>query len=154
MSAKRANRLTLGLGIVLAAILLLRLMVYVIPEGKVGVILTFGRPSSEAPVEPGPGIKWPWPIQQVRAVDARLRTLQAPFSEVLTHDNSSVLVGSFLLWRVTSPQRFLELGSDAAAWQPREVAPDDRSATTPDYSAGPLAGLRVVDQHIPVIQRG
>lgn len=125
MSAKRANRLTLGLGIVLAAILLLRLMVYVIPEGKVGVILTFGRPSSEAPVEPGPGIKWPWPIQQVRAVDARLRTLQAPFSEVLTHDNSSVLVGSFLLWRVTSPSA----SSSSAATPPPRPCCKRRCAT-------------------------
>ncbi|MEZ6188405.1 MAG: SPFH domain-containing protein [Planctomycetota bacterium] len=115
MSATRANKLTLGLGILLALILLLRLMVYVIPEGQVGVVLTFGRPSSDEPVAPGAGIKWPWPIQQVRAVDARLRTLQAPFSSVLTQDGTSVLVGSFLLWRVTSPQRFLELGSDAAA---------------------------------------
>lgn len=115
MSEKKANRLTTGLGILLALILLLRLMVYVIPEGEVGVILTFGRPSSEEPLDPGPGIKWPWPIQQVRAVDARLRTLQAPFSQVMTEDGSSVLVGSFLLWRVTSPQKFLELGSDAAA---------------------------------------
>ena len=36
MSNKKANRLTTGLGILLALILLLRLMVYVIPEGQVG----------------------------------------------------------------------------------------------------------------------
>lgn len=101
------NRLTLAVTVAVIVVLLVRLVTYQVRDDQVAVVLTFGRVSDDLP-EPGPGLKWPWPIQQVRYFDARLRVLKTPLRQVTTSDQRSVLVGAFALWRVTSARQLLE----------------------------------------------
>lgn len=100
------NRVTLLVAGVLATVLLLRLVIYEVQEGETAVVLTFGKPTGGAEA-PGPALKLPWPIQQVSRYDARLRVLQTPLEQTFTEDQQTVLVGSFLLWRVASAREFV-----------------------------------------------
>jgi modulator of FtsH protease HflC len=110
----RPNRLTLVVTAVVALVLLSRLVVYQVKDDEVAVVLTFGR-ATEDIATPRTGLKWPWPIQQVRRFDHRLRVLRAPLEEVATQDGRAVLVGSFVLWRVGSAQEFLQRVGDPEA---------------------------------------
>jgi membrane protease subunit HflC len=93
-------------GGLLAAALLLRMVIYQVQEGEVAVVLTFGKPTGEDQT-PGPAAKLPWPIQQVRTYDARLRVLKTPLEQTITTDQQTILVGSFLLWRISSAREFV-----------------------------------------------
>lgn len=100
------NRVTLLVAGALATVLLLRLVIYEVQEGETAVVLTFGKPTGGAET-PGPALKLPWPIQQVSRYDARLRVLQTPLEQTFTQDQQTVLVSSFLLWRVASAREFV-----------------------------------------------
>jgi membrane protease subunit HflC len=97
-----------------AVALLLRLVVYSVEETKVAVKLTFGKPTGEVS-EPGPHLKWPYPIQDVVSYDGRLRVLKGPFEQLTTSDQRPLLVSGFLLWRIASPQVFQKEVKDEAA---------------------------------------
>lgn len=105
MSGVRQNRMTLLVAGLVALVLLLRMVIYEVDESEVAVLLTFGEPTAEDPT-PGPALKWPWPIQQVRTHDARLRVLRTPLEQTITRDSQTILVGSFVLWRVASASEF------------------------------------------------
>ncbi|RMG18582.1 MAG: hypothetical protein D6731_01735 [Planctomycetota bacterium] len=101
---RRALLLVAGL---LAAVLCLQMVVFTVQDTQTAVVLTFGKPTAEQQ-EAGLGFKWPWPIQEVKPFDARLRVLSSPLEEMITKDGRAVLVGSFALWRVRSAKTFLE----------------------------------------------
>lgn len=105
MNGVRQNRVTLLVAGVVALVLLLRMVIYEVEESEVAVLLTFGEPTAEDPT-PGPSLKWPWPIQQVRTHDSRLRVYRTPLEETITKDSQTVLVGSFVLWRISSASQF------------------------------------------------
>lgn len=114
----RENRLTLIVAAAVLLVLLLRMTVYTVQDSEVAVVLTFGDPSSER-TEPGPGVKLPWPIQQVRRFDNRLRVLKGPLVQLATRDEQAILVGSFVLWRIASARTFLETVGDEEAAERR-----------------------------------
>ncbi len=111
----KSRRLTLVAAAAIALVLLARMTSYTVHDTEVAVVLTFGEPTRED-AEPGLGLKWPAPIQTVRTFDRRLRVLKAPLEEMTTRDQRAILVGTFLLWRVSSAKTFLErVGEPAAA---------------------------------------
>jgi modulator of FtsH protease HflC len=109
-----SNRLTLVVAAAVVLVLVARMMVYQVRDSEVAVLLTFGR-AAEEDTSPGPHLKWPWPMQEVKVYDARLRVLRAPLEEVATRDSRAVLVGSFLTWRISSARTFLRVVGDPAA---------------------------------------
>ncbi|MGE0706965.1 MAG: protease modulator HflC [Planctomycetota bacterium] len=106
-AARPGNRLALVVAALVVGLLLLRMTVYTVQSTEVAVLLTFGRPTSEDSAQ-GAHFKWPWPIQQVKRFDKRLRVLNGPLEELSTADKRAVLVSSFVLWRVASGKTFLE----------------------------------------------
>lgn len=111
----RQNRLTLVVGVIVTLVFLLGMTTYEVNEAQVSVVTTFGRATGEV-AEPGLHLKWPWPVQDVVTLDRRLHVLQAPLEEMRSQDGRTLLVGTFLLWRVGSAQAFHEkLGGDEAA---------------------------------------
>lgn len=139
----RSNRLTLAVAAMVALVLLARLLVYQVRDDEVAVVLTFGRATTDV-TSPRTGLKWPWPIQQVRHFDARLRVLETPLEELATKDGRAVLVGSFVLWRVASAQDFLQRLGDADAAE-RHVEKVLRSRQSETVSRYPFGGLVNVD---------
>lgn len=135
----RQNRLTLVVAVAVAAVLIARMVVYQVRDDEVAVVLTFGRATDDV-TTPRTGLKWPWPIQQVRHFDARLRVLRTPLEEVATRDGRAVLVGSFVLWRVSSARAFLERFGDAdeAAHHLEKLLRSRQSETVSRYEFGAL----------------
>ena len=55
-----------------------------------------------------PGLKWrwPWPINKVTLYPKRLQLLEDKIEELQTADGKSVIVRTYLTWRITDPLRF------------------------------------------------
>lgn len=103
----RENRLTLAVASVVVLVLLLRMTVFTVQSTETAVLLTFGKPTGEDQAE-GAHAKWPWPVQQVKRFDKRLRVLEGPLEELSTSDKRAVLVSTFALWQVEKGKTFLE----------------------------------------------
>ncbi len=84
---------------------------YVIDEGRRGVVLTLGRHT--ATVGPGVHWHWPFPLQRVLRVDVDSRRLTTVGGDggnhglVLTKDLNLVHAQIAVRWRVADPARFL-----------------------------------------------
>ena len=102
---KRRNILTLATGAIIVVILVLYTIAYVVGEGQVGVLTTFGK---VVRVVDQPGLYWkaPWPIQSVAKLDARLHTDRDRHEETKTADGELVVVLSYYNWRIADPQLF------------------------------------------------
>lgn len=99
-----------GLGLIVVGYLILSCCA-VVDVTELAVLTIFGRPTQSI-TEPGFYLKWPFPIQTLHLIDARLLVLDPETAEFLTKDKKNVLVNSFLCWRVKDPLRFIEsLGS-------------------------------------------
>lgn len=102
-------------GLLILGILLVTQFVFVVREGEVAVVTTFGRPVRDIEA-PGLYTRGPWPIQAVHRFDGRVRVLEGAFTETLTADGKNVIVSMYAGWRIADPVRFLErLGSDTLA---------------------------------------
>lgn len=109
------SRLTLAIAVFLVLALALELVAFQVRETERAVVLTFGEATREIK-EPGLYGKWPWPVEQVVRFDGRVRVLEGPLEECQTEDGKSLVVGSFVAWRVGDPLAFLKAlgGVDAA----------------------------------------
>lgn len=143
-SGGAGRRLTLTVAIAVVIVLILRMTLFTVQDHEAAVVLTFGKPTREQ-TTPGASAKAPWPIQRVRTVDKRLRVLKGPLEEVATEDGRAVVVGTFVLWRIASPQMFLEkLGDVGKATQRLETILHTHQAAA--ISSTPFEGLISVDR--------
>lgn len=141
---------------------------------EVAVLTTFGK-AGEGSVrtEPGPYLKWPYPIQSVTTYDTRARYLESRSETQQTADDRQIVVEGFLAWRVSDPlifyQRYSSSGPDArdhfraaertleallraamsevSAYQLRELFdPNPGASRLPDLESAVLQRLTGVDQ--------
>lgn len=114
MNGKRAWMFALGLA--LAALFALNQILLIVHEGEAVVRTTFGRPDETVLTEPGPYVRWPWPVQAAHRIDTRRQTIEGPLEQTLTKDGRTVLVALFAGWQVEDPLVFLlRVGTPAAA---------------------------------------
>ncbi|MEZ6066759.1 MAG: protease modulator HflC [Planctomycetaceae bacterium] len=84
-------------------------------EGTATIITRFGRPVQVIDAA-GPGWKWPWPIDQAHHIDRRLTIFNTPYTETITKDQRSVVLHTYIAWRVEDPLKFhVTVGSMSAA---------------------------------------
>ena len=89
--------------------------VYTVDAREVAVVTFFGKPV-ETVIEPGLKIRAPWPLHSVTRFDKRTQLLSVEPTEVLTRDKKNLVVETFVLWKVSDPERFLEaVGTPATA---------------------------------------
>ncbi|HUD82312.1 MAG TPA: SPFH domain-containing protein, partial [Candidatus Saccharimonadales bacterium] len=73
------------LTIVVAAILILifglLLFVYQVRKSEVAVVTLFGKIHA-VKSDPGPGLRWPWPIENVYKLDQRVQDLEGKFEQI------------------------------------------------------------------------
>ncbi|NOZ64481.1 MAG: hypothetical protein GXO71_06080 [Caldiserica bacterium] len=116
MSKKRIwNPYTFSLGLFLLIILVLYLIAFQVPVGKMAVITTFGKPVR---VINEPGLYWkaPWPIQEVYHFDGRINVLESKMEETYTRDGKNIILITSTFWKIKEPLKFFtSVGSKDAA---------------------------------------
>jgi membrane protease subunit HflC len=81
----------------------------------VAVRTTFDR-ADESSVQDAAGLKWrwPWPINKVTLYSKRLQVLDDKIEELQTADGKSVIVKTYLTWRIADPLAFYVTLKDPA----------------------------------------
>jgi membrane protease subunit HflC len=72
---------------------------------EVAVVTTFGNPTRPVP-NPGPYLKWPWPIQKVYYFDKRVQGFEDKMTQDYTADKNTLLTSVYIGWRITDPKAF------------------------------------------------
>lgn len=113
------NSLTILVAVVVVAFLLAFMFTFQVRYDEVAVLTTFG--SAEAPTytidgqidrpgslknEPGLYFKAPWPIQKVEKYPRTLQVFEDDPEEIQTADGKSVIVKTYLAWRIVDPHAF------------------------------------------------
>jgi len=114
------NSFTVLVGIVVVAALLSYMFLYQVRYDQVAVRTTFDR-AEEGSVQSTPGLKWrlPWPIHKVTHYSKRLQLLEDTIEELQTADGKSVIVKTYLTWRIVNPLDFYRSLKDPAEAQRR-----------------------------------
>lgn len=101
------NSFVLLVGLAIVGVLLSHMFLYQVRYDQVAVRTTFDK--ADAPsVQDDPGLKWrwPWPINKVTLYPRRLQLLEDKIEELQTADGKSVIVRTYLTWRIVDPYRF------------------------------------------------
>ena len=109
------NTFKILIGCLLAMALLSRMFLYQVRYDQVAIRTLFDRADSES-VQDTPGLKWrlPWPIHQVTHYSKRLQLLEDRLEELQTADGKSVIVRTYLTWRIADPLAFYVTLKDPA----------------------------------------
>jgi membrane protease subunit HflC len=101
------NSFIILVGMILVALLLSNMFLYQVRYDQVAVRTTFDR-ADESSVQEAPGLKWrwPWPINKVSLYSKRLQVLEDKIEELQTADGKSVIVRTYLTWRIADPLDF------------------------------------------------
>jgi membrane protease subunit HflC len=101
------NSFLILVGLILVALLLSHMFFYQVRYDQVAVQTTFDR-ADEGSVQETPGLKWrwPWPINKVALYSKRLQVLEDKIEELQTADGKSVIVRTYLTWRISNPLDF------------------------------------------------
>jgi membrane protease subunit HflK len=100
----------------IGALLVLWLLVnclVLVTEQQRGVVLRFGQMARV--LQPGPHLKWPWPVERVLKVQATQIKTFSDTVPVLTRDENIVTVEVNVQYRVSDPRLFLFGTRDAEA---------------------------------------
>jgi membrane protease subunit HflC len=87
-------------------------------EGHVAVVTRFGAPRAVWH-DAGLHAKWPWPVEQAWALDARRRLFNSRFAETLTRDKKNIVVRTFVIWAIDDALTFLQAVGDVATAEDR-----------------------------------
>jgi membrane protease subunit HflC len=101
----KRNPLTLIIGLLLFIVFGLLLFVFQVRQSEVAVVTTFGKPTRPI-TQPGPYLKWPWPIQKVWFFDQRVQNFEDRLTEGLTQDGFNLITSVYVGWKVSDPTAF------------------------------------------------
>ncbi len=101
------NSFVLLVGLIIVGVLLSHMFLYQVRYDQVAVRTTFDK-AEEASVQDSPGLKWrwPWPVNKVTLYPRRLQLLEDKIEELQTADGKSVIVRTYLTWRIVDPLKF------------------------------------------------
>jgi len=101
------NSFVVLVGVALVALLLSNMFFYQVRYDQVAVLTAFDKADSSS-VQDTAGLKWrwPWPINKVSLYSKRLQVLEDKIEELQTADGKSVIVRTYLTWRIADPLRF------------------------------------------------
>jgi membrane protease subunit HflC len=101
------NSFVILVGVLLVALLLSHMFLYQVRYDQVAVRTTFDK-ADESSIQEAPGLKWrwPWPINTVALYSKRLQILEDKIEELQTADGKSVIVRTYLTWRIADPLSF------------------------------------------------
>ena len=112
------NSFTILMGAVIAAALLSYMFLYQVRYDQVAVRTTFVKADAgSVQTEPGLKFRLPWPIHKVTHYSKRLQLLEDTVEELQTADGKSVIVKTYLTWRIENPLDFYVTLKDPAEAQ-------------------------------------
>lgn len=95
-----------GIVVIVAALIIVLNSAFVIRENQYGIVKEFGK-IEKVISEPGLYFKVPM-VQEVDTVSKELLLYDIAKSDVITKDKKSMIVDSFVLWRITDPKIFAQ----------------------------------------------
>jgi len=101
----KRSPLTIAIGAVLIVIFGLLLFMYQVRKSEVAVVTVFGK-IDRVKTEPGPGLRWPWPIENVYKLDQRIQNFEGKFDEITLPDQNIILLTACIGWRIEDPKEF------------------------------------------------
>jgi membrane protease subunit HflC len=105
------NRILIIVGLLFLGILVIRSSLYTVSETEKAIVVQLGQ-VVRSDDEPGLHVKIPI-IQDVRYFDSRILTLDAEPQRYLTKEKKSVIVDSFVMWRINDTLKyFLTVGGN------------------------------------------
>lgn len=101
------NSFVVLIGLVIVGVLLSHMFLYQVRYDEVAVRTTFDKADGSS-VQETPGLKFrlPWPIHKVTLYPRRLQLLEDRIEELQTADGKSVIVRTYLTWRIEDPLKF------------------------------------------------
>lgn len=110
MSMKTENRKTLlkiaVIAVAVLAFLIITGSMYIVHQDEYGIVRQFGA-VSRVREEPGLYLKMPF-VQTVSALPKNELLYDLPISDVITADKHSMVLDSFVLWKIDDPRLFIE----------------------------------------------
>lgn len=104
---KIKNSFTVLVGLLIVTVLLAYMFAFQVRYDQVAVLTTFDSASGDAVKrEPGLYFRLPWPVQKVQHYDTRVRLLDHRLEQVSTRDGKSVVIRSYLAWKIDDPLAF------------------------------------------------
>jgi modulator of FtsH protease HflC len=102
-------------GLLLVGLMLSYMFLYQVRYDQVAVRTTFDKADASS-VQNTPGLKWrwPWPINKVALYSKRLQFLEDKIEELQTADGKSVIIRTYLTWRIVNPLDFYVTLKDPA----------------------------------------
>ncbi len=101
------SRLTIIVGVGIVLVLLAYMFTFQVRYDQVAVLTTFDRAADRAiKRRPGLYLKLPWPIQKVQTYSTRLQLFEHRLEQVATEDGKSLVVKTYLAWKITDPLAF------------------------------------------------
>ena len=129
------NFMTLLIGLIVVGAFLAYMITFQVRYDEVGVLTTFDRakdPAADASqdrnsgsvyVEPGIYLKAPWPLQKVHIYSRKLQLLEHELAEMQTQDGHSVIIKTFLAWRIADPIAFFRSMENASKAEKEQLRP-------------------------------
>ncbi len=101
------NSFTLLVAAIVAICLGVYMFCFQVNYNETAVVVTLGSADHDSVRdEPGLFFRWPWPIQQVRRYPTVNQTLTSQAAEMTTADNRTVVIQTYMVWRITDPYAF------------------------------------------------
>ncbi|MGA2749960.1 MAG: SPFH domain-containing protein [Verrucomicrobiota bacterium] len=113
----KRNPLILIVAAVLILIFGLLLFVYQVRKSEVAVVTLFGK-IDRVKTNPGPGVRLPWPIENVYKLDQRIQNFEGKYEQFKLPDQNIIMLSVYVGYRIEDPRAFFpkfENGSIPAA---------------------------------------
>ena len=99
------------LGVIAVGLLLGSSSIFVVDEGKAGIVVQFGKvkriEGSGLPVVYEPGLHWKWPlIDEVRRLDSRIQTMDGQADRFVTSEKKDLIIDPYVKWRIEDFAKF------------------------------------------------
>jgi membrane protease subunit HflC len=101
----KRSPLTLTVAFVLIVIFGLLLFVFQVRKSEVAVVTFFGKFDHVNPT-PGPGFRWPAPIENVYKLDQRIQNFEGKFEEAKLSDQNIIFLLVYVGWSIDNPGQF------------------------------------------------
>jgi len=101
----KRSPLTLSVAFILIVIFGLLLFVYEVRKAEAAVVLRFGK-IDRMKTEPGPALRWPWPIENIYKLDQRIQGFEGKYEQCQLHDQNIILLSVNIGFRVEDPRLF------------------------------------------------